>query len=158
MRRHKYNMRMLAEMVTEETLSYTGKRNPSLTNPQIEQTLDELRGTGWREDADVKDDPAHELAHAMLAPPSRRRLRRFGLGDVGFGDGRKFSQVEEELASLLGILLQKEHGLDWKHTAIYHCWEDSTAKDCEKRLNTLLKRGLIDSRGKPTFCKLSGGS
>jgi elongation factor P hydroxylase len=55
------------------------------------------------------EELAHEIAHWIVAPPSRRSLRHFGLGEPGLETGRKvspgYAEAEEGLASLLGISL-----------------------------------------------------
>jgi hypothetical protein len=137
-----------------ETYRQGRRRRGSASTPSIDKNLDKLRGLSWRKDDDVNDDPSHELAHAMIAPPSRRKLKRFGLGPIGMGNGSKSCREEEE-ASILGILLQKEHGLDWRWTAVDHAWRFDvfSVKNAATCLKSLHKRRLIYMNGRPTFCR-----
>lgn len=72
----------------------------------------------------------HELAHWVIAPPSRRNKPEFGLG-VGPDAtdstrkpamSRKYALAEEYIASLFGIGLEKRFGLDWRNTLMEHSW------------------------------------
>ena len=91
------------------------------------------------------EEPAHEIAHWLVAHPTRRYLPEFGLDE--------FSKPyrEEELASLLGILLEREYGLDWPHTLGEHEWhgEDHVTRVLWK----LRWAGLIDQTGRPTVLR-----
>jgi len=122
-----------------------------VSNDTVERALTKVR-KNWREDDETCDDPAHELAHYMIAPPARRNLKRYKLGGIGSGNGKQSSLIEEERASLLGILLQRAHGLDWKWTVGFHSWNTSDLNKVKKHLLYLYKKGLIDESGRPTFC------
>lgn len=62
---------------------------------------------------------AHEIAHWLLATPRRRKLPDFGLDN-----GKNYAEHdrEENLASLLSILIEREVGADWMSTAIGVEW------------------------------------
>lgn len=73
----------------------------------------------------------HDIAHYIMASPSRRKYPEFGLGDSpDYGTKEcarrvslKFAVVEEELASLLGIFFQWAYDLgDWYDTMLNHSW------------------------------------
>jgi len=77
--------------------------------------------------ADCDEDLSHEIAHWLLAPPSRRRRRWFGLGhpnNGGRGGGVtwSFALEEEKQASLLGILLERSASIDPMPTWRDHGW------------------------------------
>lgn len=100
----------------------------------------------------------HDLAHWMVAPPSRRRVCEFGLGsspDVFSKDAvdlvsTKFGQREEEHASLLGIIIERDLGHNWRYTWRYHSWK-AHDKLVHKRIAWLIRNGLITTDLKPTF-------
>lgn len=82
-------------------------------------------------------DVAHELGHAIVAPPRRRRLPEFGFGTsyelLGAGpvaiDGEHAFE-EEALASLVGILLTRRvQGHDTALEVWYdHSWGEGSTK------------------------------
>jgi len=72
--------------------------------------------------ADTAEHLAHELAHLLVAPPSRKELPYFGLGDPHrLGQHRaeiseRLVDAEEEIASLLSIGLARQNGLGVEST------------------------------------------
>ena len=121
----------------------------------MEKLLEDLgqgwRLTGWDSVIDSHHDIAHELAHWMLTAPTKRGQRLFGLGSLGYGNTPR-AQKEETRASLLGVLLEREHGLLYGATLSHHGWADSFG-DLPEILDALKKRHLIDAEGRPTFCR-----
>lgn len=107
----------------------------------------------------------HDIAHYAVAAKHRRKLPEFGLGsspDITKFRGKlvvsgEHAQLEEELASALGIYWEREMGMDWKSTIVDHCWtEDISLKAGEAtifdlsgehkfamRLRELKKRNII---------------
>jgi len=81
----------------------------------------------------------HDIAHYAVCAPERRTLPEFGLGESP--DSSKCpprpkikltwnqAQLEEELASTLGIWWERELGLDWRKTFKEHHWDDPILKD-----------------------------
>ncbi len=107
----------------------------------------------------------HELAHFLVAPKSRKRSVNFGLGHCP-DDNRDIdspmtikpsnAQKEEELASVLGILYEKELNLKvrdyplWKATYSEHGWHDHSSKmSFEDVVDILLKKGYLNSNKTP---------
>ena len=75
----------------------------------------------------------HDIAHWLIAPPERRSIPDFGLGPVGDGASalslpavvtRSVALEEESMASILGIALELEAGLNWTATHENHNWPD----------------------------------
>ena len=124
--------------------------NPNMHNDRIADFLLDM-GRDYRDDRDASQDLSHELAHFMIAPLSRRYKKRFDLGEIGMGRNRR-CELEEEMASILGILVQREHALDFGFTLAYHNWVDVPER-IENNLNKLYERKLIDEKGRPTFCR-----
>ena len=107
----------------------------------------------------------HEIAHWQVAPPERRGLPDFGLG-AGPETGRvaeanaaactdiATKEEEENLASLLGILWEVEHGEPALLAFAEQNWLElyerpSTAHHFARCLAELRKRKLIDADGRP---------
>ncbi len=99
-----------------------------------------------------REDPSealHELAHYLCAAPERRRRVNFGCGDdyeyLQTNQERIISQEdaqeEESRASFLGILMERELGMDWKAT----CWEHNWlgAQDYRLGLTSIKQAGLM---------------
>lgn len=98
-------------------------------------------------------DIVHDIAHWLVAPPSRRRCPDYGLGpDPNRSDvtharllvSPDHALREEELASALGVLLERALGMDWRDTLEMHGWELS-----ELPLDKLRARKLIDAAARP---------
>ena len=123
-------------------------------------------------------DILHELAHFTIAIPEMRARRNYGWHYTPTGiraeenrneDGgnRRKSffksydihgnhHIEEEFASILGILAERNLGLNWEHSMKVHQWknEDLTMKCFWKNIRSLQKIGLVNKDYKPLF--LSG--
>ena len=123
-----------------------------------------------RSDANI----VHDIAHYLVAPATRRKHPEFGLGtssDAGVPSinsllTHEYAQREEEEASLLGILIEKELKLDPEGTFGDHMWcvyeeADSLVNLLRnfrkgkrnsiglKALRRLHRKGHIDARLKP---------
>ena len=109
------------------------------------------RETPFGPDRDL-NNASHELAHYWCASEDRRLLEFFGLGHPG--DGRPThvsfddSCAEEELASLLGIMIERVFSGDWAYELHDHGWPDDSEK-IRKACEELIRRGLCDSDGVP---------
>lgn len=71
----------------------------------------------------------HDIAHWVMSSANRRLLPDFGLGigpdsaiETELAIMPHFADLEERQASALGILIESEFGMDWRHTAMYHSW------------------------------------
>lgn len=106
------------------------------------------------------EDAAHEVAHWLCAPPSRRRKRRYGIGYVC--GGRDYALIvseekardEEEEASLLGIAFLGEIDENMAvEEAMNHSWiEDPIqlmdlmkTRMAKRTIKRLKKKGLWPS-------------
>lgn len=105
---------------------------------------------GGRTEEAANSNLAHEIAHFLVASPERRNLPDYGLGSgpeseitsIAILKGVAKNQ-EEELASMLGMLLEKWVGQDPKtFTWEDHGWVDyeDTAKNALNKLEAL---GLV---------------
>lgn len=121
-----------------------------------------------RPDANI----VHDIAHYVVASVTRRKYPEFGLGDSpdnGPPSARQFltyenAQYEEEEASLLGILIEKELKLDPEDTFVHHSWDvcddtlwallthfhagDRDSIGCQA-LQRLCKKGHLDAKMRP---------
>lgn len=112
------------------------------------------------------DGLLHEVAHYVVAPDERRFTWGFGLGSEpeSFGAPPELQRTcrkdkaarEEGIASLWGILLERELGLPWWENLLEHEWvwvEDGVfewEQDCiHRRMRTLYDRGLVDLDANP---------
>ena len=108
----------------------------------------------------------HEIGHFQSAAPARRHLADFGLGG-GPETGRKAeadkvrratdleADIEEALASLLGILWEAELGQPAVAAFLEQNWLEGgvTPRNLDhfrKVVAVLATHGLIDDRGRPT--------
>lgn len=108
----------------------------------------------------------HEIGHYQSAAPARRNLADFGLGG-GPETGRKSeadkirrvtdleADIEEALASLLGILWEAELGQPAVAAFLEQNWLEggATPRNLDhfcKIVTVLATHGLIDHRGQPT--------
>lgn len=108
---------------------------------------------------------AHEIAHWLLCPPALRHLPDFGLGAGPESGARRVANAaialtreqrlwEEALASLLGILLQAEHGQDALAAFLEQNWLEgwqrpSAAEHFVAVLADLRQRGVTDADDRP---------
>lgn len=76
-------------------------------------------------------DLLHEIAHFIMCPKKRRGVPNFGLGSVDWDeDIRRLKPTalfdvecaEEQMASCLGILMEREFKLDWRTSADNQNW------------------------------------
>lgn len=95
------------------------------------------------------EDVLHEIAHWLVAPKSRKDVKWFGLrfwaadGPVRVSDCH--ADLEEEQASLLGIILLREFGLteEYHRTLREHHWLGCGVRPLMKRaLSRLKTKGL----------------
>lgn len=78
---------------------------------------------------EMVEDLSHELAHWIVASPSRRKLKEYGLGSGVTGKAIlseiksvKFSNIEEKRASILGLVIMNHVGVDCRSTFFNHSW------------------------------------
>jgi len=95
-------------------------------------------------------DIIHDIAHYAVASKKARRNLDYGLGPgPGSSDydeaiipiykGKKCQSIEEE-ASALGIYWEKQFGLPWDKTALYHSWvDDGSYKNLEAKQKSIKK-------------------
>lgn len=77
----------------------------------------------------------HDIAHYKAATPKARKYVDFGLGSGPDSYSEDDNEIAEEIysisvnlkieekASALGIMWEKELGLNWQDTIIYHSWD-----------------------------------
>lgn len=92
----------------------------------------------------------HELAHFLVAAKYRRRQPNYGLG-CGPDDrsctaemvtvGSQYANQEEALASLLGILIERQIRMPYIDTWYEHAWGEQ--EGIREDLRLLQQRGLI---------------
>jgi hypothetical protein len=97
-------------------------------------------------------DILHDLAHWLVAPPSRRKIEDFGLGrgpDSG-GDARRivgdeWADNEEEVVSFLGIVWEAALGHNPMPSLVYQSWtQGGSYKKVVKAIKKLTRKGLLD--------------
>ena len=103
----------------------------------------------------------HELAHYQIASAARRKLPEYGLGLSPESVRRvvptvkhNASEKEERVASILGIIWERNLGFDFRKTLHNHVWIDYRGNeidehDMDESLLTLYKYKLIDENGNP---------
>lgn len=118
----------------------------------------------------TESEPAvlvHEVAHYQIAAPARRFLPDFGLGagpetgriaiaDAARAADAETREVEEAMASLLGILWEVELGQPAILAFQEQNWLEGagragTAEFFRSTLGRLSTIGLIDADGRPTY-------
>ena len=100
-------------------------------------------------------DIIHEIAHWLIAE-DRRHLPDFGLGTGP--DSYLHAEcvvdepdIEEEKASVLGILYERALGLEWKVTFACHGWDEmGSYKLFLRRYKDLVNMGPVRCGGRPT--------
>jgi len=159
------SLESLAQEIYDAALMEYPTRHREIGNPA--PLLQHYRGLGLPGKTpfgspEQPENSSHEIAHWYCAARYRRKLplvngeQNFGLGDSGACATHvsdEYSQREEEEASLLGILLEREFGCDWQGTASLHNWAAKTVKAVEKPLRRLLRKRLIDEDGRPTMLR-----
>jgi len=92
--------------------------------------------------ADTADELVHEIAHWLVAPPSRRMKPYFGLGHPAAKKATRVShkraEREEWRASLLGIAILHDCGGDWYQMMHEHSWFENTSEATTKSVQTIL--------------------
>lgn len=107
----------------------------------------------------------HDIAHWLLCPKSRRKHPDFGLGispDSSFEYALKQMipdkdcDVEEELASVMGICFEAKAGMKFGDTLEYHAWYDVRTSEKNKLRNRLkqLRRRFPSLISKATAAKV----
>lgn len=110
--------------------------------------------------ASPTSDIVHDVAHWLVAAPERRSEPDFGLdGMAAFftpEPGGQDDTEEEQQASLLGILLERAMGMDWRYTWEFHRWHVEGWAGVRQVIRALRQRGLI--RGLAPTCLLNATS
>jgi hypothetical protein len=91
-------------------------------------------------------DLVHDVAHWLVAPPRTRRDRYFQLDTMAYfeeGSTARNHEEEEETASLLGILVERALGLNWRYTWCFHSWGREGWRDLRPKIRGLRRRGLV---------------
>ena len=95
----------------------------------------------------------HEVCHYIVAHPNRRKLIDFGLGRGPNSDRKNIlpirktiiqPQNEEDIASLLAIIVQKHFNLPFSHTLDYQNWRQE--EYLHRVLRRLNRRRFIDEQ------------
>lgn len=110
---------------------------------------------------DTISNAIHEIAHWEVAAPQRRGMVNFALGADPEGGGLdeyvdpSVDDIWEECeASLLGILAERQLGMNWHNTWVLHNWDNpDTTYPVPKIYRGLVRRGLVSSRGEVSFLK-----
>lgn len=96
----------------------------------------------------------HDLAHYFVAAKYRRRVVNFGLGqspDDLSGAERlvtdNYAYAEEEEASLLGILMEREAGMPFIETWDTHGWPERPVGGVKDTVPKLMKKGYVYMHG-----------
>lgn len=101
-------------------------------------------------------DIVHDVAHWLVADPARRSDPSFGLDGMAYWftpePGEPDDTEEEALASMLGILLERALGLDWRHTWEFHNWNQEGWNGVRAAVLRLRAKGLV--RGLTPACLL----
>ncbi len=114
----------------------------------------------WR--GNTLSNNLHELAHWLVAAEYRRRWVNFGLGhgpeDNEWAWDAQDRRVSDQLAdreecraSVLGIVMEWNLGLNPSDTAQDHNWDIPDGPSFNHQLKWLVKKGLIDEDGNLTF-------
>lgn len=100
---------------------------------------------------------AHEIAHYLVASPDRRLIPNYGLGrcpDEQFSHELTYALNSDEIyneekeASVLGILIERQLGLNWKKAMIEHQWDNfQSKKDFIRIKMKLIEIGLVSKQG-----------
>lgn len=109
-----------------------------------------------RPDANI----VHDIAHYLVASQTRRKHPEFGLGsspDNGVVDAMLLlthanAQLEEEEASILGILIEQKLDLDPNGTFNHHGW--CMSDDTLSALLQNYRKGEVGSTGLKTLARL----
>ncbi|MHA2069792.1 MAG: hypothetical protein ACXABY_35965 [Candidatus Thorarchaeota archaeon] len=108
---------------------------------------------GWKEESFI----VHDIAHWVVCPEPRRDAPDFGLG-IGPRSGlvapallSSQEELHEELrASVLGILIERAFGMNWKKTFHWHNWTEE-GRDFLQWMRELKELNLVGHGGLPVF-------
>lgn len=95
----------------------------------------------------------HDIAHWICSSEEFRKAPDFGLGQ-GVDSGKPAEvlvrcDIDHELtASCLGILIERQLGMNWHHTYQEHSWGDYPFTDFLKEKEKIRKRGLTTYGGR----------
>jgi len=135
---------------------------------RIPYTLLKRPGEGFAWDGEkfnFKDvrvsDMVHHFAHYLIASKDQRRVPEFGLGD-GFDTGARvlanrarmnglIYNEQEEMASMLGIFIERQLELPWKRTYVEHNWTDCDYLSVDDTVDKLFRRDFLYVGGKVRF-------
>lgn len=106
-------------------------------------------------------DVIHEIAHWLAATDEMRKHPEYGLGrapdtfcKASIIFPYKKITYEENLASILGILIERELGYNWYDTLGRHAWRDTPWRTDEKLeselfglFTELCNRGVLNKKG-----------
>lgn len=104
----------------------------------------------WRTLNRDPSDVMHDAAHWLCAASWRRTAPDFGLGQTNsFLWSRRLvtyeeATLEENRASLLGIMMELECGEAWKDTFDYHSWSSGGMDVVWETLGALQRNGFLD--------------
>lgn len=163
-------------ITTDDLLKQAGKKNPDAASNRRVDALARRMGMTLKLDEDGKiawtgkflntalsvtnTNVLHDVAHFQLATPIRRRMPDFGLGPSVDSQGwaprvipSNQSDIEENIVSILGILWERELGINHIDTLHDHNWIDRDGKLFSGRIDLILpwlaKQGYIDANGVP---------
>lgn len=136
-----------------------------LDHPWNGRALNLLHHVG--KNASPTSDLVHDVAHWLIAAPERRGEADFGLDAMAYfrgviGDAERHypspreSMDEETSASLLGILLERAMGMDWRYTWEFHSWDREGWRGVRDVVRDLQKLGHL--RGLTPTCLLDATS
>lgn len=95
----------------------------------------------------AESDIVHDVAHWLVAAPERRAEPDFGLdwmaAFITQEPGGPDDVREEMHASMLGILLERAMGMDWRYTWEFHSWDIDGWLGVRPAIRALRQRGLI---------------
>jgi len=135
----------LWEEYEEPKLRRNRKTDQTCTAFKVFKKMLGIDTSKWNAETGFEPDSAHEIAHWMLSSPSKRWKHDFGL--------KRADLDIEYLAAILGVLLLKEHGLDWHHEFWLYERNAKLHGDHAPELALLMKMRLIDKDGRPTFLR-----
>lgn len=91
-------------------------------------------------------DLVHDVAHWIIAPPAARRDRYFQLDTMAYFEDTpqaRDHEEEEALSSLLGILIERALGFNWRYTWGFHNWDHGNWRELRAKIRSLQARDLL---------------
>jgi len=82
-------------------------------------------------------DSMHDIAHWVCCPNTRKQLPEFGLGE-GVDTKSRYAErqcsveeavQEEQFASMLGILMERAAGMNWRECWVRHGWSNTSLSE-----------------------------